>query len=228
MDRTILKDECDLSSKIQGRILDYDIIVIGHMRCNRYFNENPEKSLRGFPLTCTSVLVKGKGYVLLIDPTHRNCAEDFYFDLNRRTGLFPEDITHCYCTHEHIDHQYGLNYFPKATWLAAKPVVEKLSNSEYITPNRILEAEGEFLPGVYSVPLPGHTIAQHGVAFIHEGRIVIAAGDATKTKYHFRDNSPDPSDEDTEAAVRSVYYIKKVTDIVIPGHDNLIINTRVI
>lgn len=81
---------------------------------------------------------------MLIDPTQRLCAQDYYFDLNRRTGLHPQDITHCFCTHEHFDHQVGLNYFRNTIWLAAEPVAEKLLNSVYINGKKYRELKESF------------------------------------------------------------------------------------
>lgn len=211
-------------------IEEYDIIVVGHLKWNPYFGESEDAPPRGDPSTCTSVLVRGrqedgKKFALLIDPTLRLCREDYYFDLNRRTGLHPEDITHCFCTHEHFDHQAGLNYFPDAVWMAGRAVAEELRSSVHIDGSRVRGVQGSFLPGVEAVSLPGHTYSLHGVAFRHQGKYVLAAGDAVMTKNHFRDNTA-MFEKDTDLAAETIRRIKENYDVVIPGHDNLIINDR--
>ena len=85
---------------------------------------------------------QGQPYRLIVDPTLREPPPDYYFDLNRRTGLHAADITHCYVTHEHMDHQAALAYFPGATWYAAAPVAEKLRGSEYIDGSRVVAVAG--------------------------------------------------------------------------------------
>lgn len=210
-----------------GQISDYDIIVVGHLRWNRYFGERESDPPRGQPSTCTSTLIRGtdrdgRAFRLIVDPTQRLTASDYYFDLNRRTGLRARDITHCYVTHEHGDHQAGLAYFPDAIWYAAPPVAEALRSSELIDGRRVIPVEGEFLPGVCALPLPGHTLSLHGVAFVFEGKRVIIAGDAVMTKYHFRHNTCE-FQKDATLAERTILNLKESADLVIPGHDNLIV-----
>jgi glyoxylase-like metal-dependent hydrolase (beta-lactamase superfamily II) len=217
----------DIFPHITGQIQDYDIIVMGHLRWNRYFGESEAAAPRGQPSTCTSTYICGtdsaeRVFRLIIDPTERVAATDYYFDLNRRTGLSASAITHCYITHEHRDHQAGLAYFPQAVWYAAPPVAEALRASEVIDGRRVVAIEGEFLPGLYALPLPGHTLSLHGVAFRHEGKRVIVAGDAVMTKYHFRNNTCEFT-KDSALAAQTILALKESADVVIPGHDNLIV-----
>lgn len=209
---------------------EYDIIVIGHLKWNPYFGESKEAPPRGNPSTCTSVLLRGRQengqrFALLIDPTLRLSKEDYYFDLNRRCGLHPEDITHCFCTHEHFDHQAGLAYFPQAVWMAGEEVAEELKQSPYIDGSRVQGVKGIFLPGVEAVRLPGHTQSLHGVAFWYQGQHFLAAGDAVMTKNHFRENTT-MFEKDAAMAAETIRWIKKIYDGVIPGHDNLIFNDK--
>ncbi len=216
---------------IKTEVTDWDIIVIGHLRWNRYFGEKPELPPRGDPSTCTSSIVRGtdingKEYVLMIDPTMRWTAEEYYFDLNRRTGLKPENITHCYCTHHHLDHYDAFKYFPNAVWYAAEPVAEILSaEAKVINGSKIIGVSGEIFPGVYVVPLFGHTSTLHGIAFMHKGNRILVAGDSVMTKHHLEHNTteyqPDPISN--EIAAQTIINIKESFDLVIPGHDNLIV-----
>lgn len=220
----------DIFPQISGEVENWDVLVIGHLRVNEYFGESRESPPRGDPSTCTSVIVRGRNadgspYVLIVDPTMRWTPTDFYFDLNRRTGLHPEDVTHCYCTHHHLDHYDAFRYFPNAVWMAHREVAEILKREcTAIDAGRIQAVEGEFLPGVFSLPLPGHTPSLHGAAFRCRGKRIVAAGDAVMTKYHFDDGTTDfqPDPIWQERARETIENLKESFDIVIPGHDNLI------
>ncbi len=210
---------------IKGNILHYDVIVIGHQRANVYFGDDPRNPPRGKPVTCTSTMIRGIDesgvpYELIIDPTTRNNPEEYYFEISRRTGLHPEDITHCFCTHEHFDHVEGLAYFPNAKWLVGKPNLPWTGASMLVDKSRLTGVEGEFLPGLAAVPLPGHTNTLHGIAFRYGGKRFIVAGDAVVSKYHFAEVTNNFEDN-AEMAVQTQNRIKQDYDVVIPGHDNL-------
>jgi glyoxylase-like metal-dependent hydrolase (beta-lactamase superfamily II) len=224
----------------------WDVLVFGHLFWNRYFGETKENPPRGVPSTCSSVLVRGRqqdgsDYCLIVDPTTRHSPEEYYFDLNRRTGLKPEAITHCFVTHHHFDHWHGLKYFPNAEWLTGtgnKALIIEASNqmkasgrepgdglSPEIDAERLREVAGEFLPGVYAIPLPGHTALLRGLAFRHDGKRILAAADGVMTSCHFKDRAtefqPDASMWPTAAA--TIENIAESFDLVVPGHDNLIV-----
>ena len=211
--------------KIQGSILDYDIIVVGHLRFNRYYGETGDPPPRGDPSTCTSTLIRGldfdgNPYALLIDPTLRWTAENYYFALNRRTGLRPHQVTHCFSTHAHSDHVDGFAYFPNAKWLTAEPTLPELHSYEKMDCSSVRGVKGEFLPGVYCVPLPGHTMTLHGVAFLFAGKKFLVAGDSLMSKHHFRHETCE-FEKDVDIAAQTIRDIKESFDLVIPGHDNI-------
>jgi len=224
----------------------WDALVFGHLFWNRYFGESADNPPRGIPSTCSSVLVRGndgdgKRYCLIIDPTTRLSPEVYYFDLNRRTGLGPGAITHCFTTHHHFDHWHGLRYFPNAQWFTGpenkaliKEAVREAKNtgrdpgdgqSPEIDADKITEVSGEFLPGVWALRLPGHTGELHGVAFMSGGKKVLAASDAVMTANHFRDRATEfQSDEALRRqAAETINNIAESFDIVVPGHDNLVV-----
>lgn len=220
----------DIFPKIKGTIIDYDLIVIGHLKWNRYFNEGPQDPPRGDPSTCTSVLIRGrqengKEYVLIVDPTLRKSPEDYYFDINRRTGLLPKDITHLFCTHHHGDHVEGISYFKDAKCYMPKGVLEDLGDNKIRKEFGISTAEGEFLPGIYALSLPGHTKNLHGIAFSFGGKRILIAGDAVMTKNHFVAGTTEFQDDPKmrEIAAVTISNIKESFDIVIPGHDNILV-----
>lgn len=222
----------------------WDVLVFGHLRWNRYFGETAENPPRGNPSTCGSVLIRGKGadgkdFFLIVDPTTRRSPGEYYFDLNRRTGLKPEAITHCFATHHHFDHWHGFKYFPGAKWLTGpgnrELIIQAVKDSAGTDPGdglspeieaeRITETSGEFLPGVATVPLPGHTRELHGIGFMSGGKKILAAGDGVMTSYHFRDRATEfqPDGALARTAGLTIENIAESFDLVIPGHDNLII-----
>jgi glyoxylase-like metal-dependent hydrolase (beta-lactamase superfamily II) len=230
---------------IQGGEVRWDGLVFGHLITNRYFGEDADHpSPRGNPSTCSSVLIRGRTadgaeYRLIVDPTIRRSDEEYYYDLNRRSGLSPGDITHCFSTHEHFDHWNGLKYFPGAVWLCAAGNKEAIGRANEaargretgdnlgptIPWGRITEVAGEFLPGVYALPLPGHTAQIHGAAFRSEGKRILAAADAVMTRMHFKDRITEfsPSDELRRRAAETIDNIAESFDIIIPGHDNIVV-----
>jgi len=217
--------------EIVGHITDWDIIVVGHLKVNTFFGETYDNPPRGDPSTCTSVMVRGvtsdsRPYVLIIDPTLRVKPEDYYFDVNRRTGLRERDVTHCFCTHHHGDHYEALRYFPGAAWYAETGVAGMIAGGGCAFDiSRITGVAGEFLPGVRAVPLPGHTGNLHGVAFLHHGKRILVAGDAVMSKYHLDAEVTDfQIDPQMKAkAAETIRNIKESFDIVVPGHDNMVI-----
>jgi len=231
---------------IKTQDVTWDALVFGHLFWNRYFGETKENPPRSIPSTCSSVLIRGKDrdgklYSLIVDPTTRRTPEEYHFDLNRRTGLRPEAITHCFVTHHHFDHWHGLRYFPNAQWLTgpgnkaliAEAVKQAVNENRDpgdgqppgIDADRVTEVCGEFFPGVWALPLSGHTKELHGVAFISGGKKILVASDAAMTANHFRDRATEfqPDASMRELAAVTIQNIVESFDIVVPGHDNLIV-----
>ena len=217
--------------EIKGSIDSWDMIVMGHLRVNPYFGESYDAPPRGDPSTCTSVMVRGrdaqgKPYVLIIDATLRLKAEDYYFDINRRTGLKGSDVTHCFVTHHHLDHYEALPYFPSAQWMAADPVAALLhETATKVDVTRLTGVSGEFLPGVAAVHLPGHTDTLHGVAFQWQGKRILVAGDSVMSRHHFEHETTDfqKDPEMNRIAAQTIRSMKESFNIVVPGHDNMVV-----
>ncbi|GHV69004.1 hypothetical protein AGMMS49928_09980 [Spirochaetia bacterium] len=229
---------------IKGGDVRWDALVFGHLFWNRYFGESADKPPRGIPSTCGSVLIRGKDaegrdYALIVDPSTRHSPAEYYFDLNRRTGLSPEAITHCFVTHHHFDHWHGLAYFPQARWFtgpgnaaliagAIKQSADRESGDGLppgIPAEKLEEVSGEFLPGLSALHLPGHTAELHGIAFTSGGKRILIAADAVMTACHFRDRALEFQNDPaliTKGAA-TIENIAESFDLVMPGHDNLIV-----
>jgi len=220
----------NIHPKINGTIDSWDMVVMGHLRVNTYFGETYDDPPRGDPSTCTSVMVRGKDengkpYVLIVDPTLRLSADDYDFDINRRTGLRLSDVTHCFITHHHLDHYEALKYLTHAKWMAVPAVADIIRENDKVDARAIVGVEGAFLPGVVAVHLPGHTDTIHGTAFECAGKKVLVAGDAVMSRHHFEHETTDfqPDVEMQKVAGTTIRNMKESFDIVIPGHDSLVV-----
>ncbi len=122
----------------------------------------------------------------------------------------PADISTVIVTHLHFDHAGGLTRwgsdgqtpelcFPNAEvvaqrleWddaLANKSTMHKTYLREHLDPIRervrLVEGEAELLPGVRSIPTPGHTWGQQGIVFdASDGGTVCYPGDVLPTANH--------------------------------------------
>lgn len=131
-------------------------------------------------------------------------------DALREIDCDPKDIDAVIVTHLHFDHAGGLTRwgadgrtpelnFPNAEvvtqrleWedaLANKSTMHRTYLREHLDPIRervrLIEGEAEILPGVRSIPVPGHTWGQQAVAFEDAaGGTVCYPGDVMPTANH--------------------------------------------
>jgi glyoxylase-like metal-dependent hydrolase (beta-lactamase superfamily II) len=172
--------------------------------------------LRGAICTCT--LISGDGFQLLVDPSLAK-AEEMTKELDRRTGLKPDDISAVFVTHEHGDHFAGIEHFRKATWFAAAPVAGILNGMKKLT--RSVESAPKTLFGAVDViPTPGHTRSHHSLRFDCAGRSIVAAGDSVATHDFWRERRSYYNAVDAELAAKTMDQLASVAGIIIPGHDN--------
>ena len=194
----------------------WTVVTIGNLSRNRYWGESEAKPLREAICTCT--LVSGAGFHLVVDPSLASAA-DMAKELDRRTGLKPDDVTAVFVTHEHADHFAGVAHFPKAAWYAAAPVAEILNRGKGFA--RAFEAAPKSLFGaVEVVATPGHTRSHHSLRFACEGRRVVLAGDAVATRDFWRERRSYYNAVDPEQGARTMEMLAAGADIVVPGHDN--------
>ena len=160
-------------------VIRWDLITIGNISRNRYWGESDEKGVR--PPLCTCTLVRGDTYCLLVDPSIQD-ETAMAFELNRRSGLRPADITHVFMTHPHGDHHFGLRHFPAATWLAAAPVAADINReAKYAKPVAAHDPAARLLGDLELLHTPGHTEHHYSLRFTCEGLSIIIAGDAAMT-----------------------------------------------
>jgi glyoxylase-like metal-dependent hydrolase (beta-lactamase superfamily II) len=194
----------------------WDVITVGNLSRNRYWGEPDTAAVRS--VLCTTTLVVGDGFALLVDPSMKD-AVAMARELDRRTGKKPDFITACFVTHEHGDHWAGLEGFPKAKWFAAPGVAEVLNQTAKLS-KQVEPAEGKLFDAIDVMATPGHTANHHALRFDCDGRSIVTAGDAIATHDFFRDRRGFYNSVDFDQAARSMDKLAALADIIVPGHDN--------
>ncbi len=199
----------------------WDVIVIGNPSRNRYWGESDAAPVRT-PI-CTCALISGSDFRLLVDPSYAEAGR-MAEELDRRSGLGPEEIDLVFVTHSHGDHTAGLANFPGAVWLAGAEVAEALNASGRFD-RRVEQAGGGLPAGIDLVPSPGHAAGHHSLRFDCDGMSVVVAGDATITRDFCRDGLSSfgtPTDRERQ----TVRKLRAMADAIVPGHDNWFLSRR--
>ncbi len=197
-------------------IVRWDVITIENLSRNRYWGESDKKGVRD--AWCTSTLITGDGFRLLVDPALKEPAE-MVRELDRRVGLKPEAIDAVFVTHHHDDHHWGLEAFPDAQWWAAREVASLVNeNTSY---SKCVEPSTPCLfDEIELIHTPGHTAEHHGLVFGCDGQTVVVAGDAVMTRDFYAHRQGYFNSVSFEAAAQTIEEIGRVADVVVPGHDN--------
>ncbi len=194
------------------------VLTIGHLSANKFWGETERQ--RG-PL-CTSTLLHTPAGLLLVDPSvHPPQVPDLLGD---QAGIRPEDVRYVFVTHFHGDHRFGLEAFPRATWLIGEPemayVRARGNAAELALLERLQPAGSEPVPGLRTLFTPGHTPGLTSLVFPWRGRRVAVAGDAVMTEDHFRAREGHTNSTDFAQASASIELLAREADVVIPGHGN--------
>ncbi len=197
----------------------WSVITIGNLSRNRYWGEPDDKAFRS--VICTSTLISGDGFRLLVDPSC-SAKDDMARELDRRTGLKLDNITAIFITHEHADHVAGLEHFQKATWYAGAPVAEILNADKKFT-RKIEPAPSTLFGSIEVIPTPGHTQGHHSLRFDSGGKSIVVAGDAVATADFWRERRAFYNAVDAALARKTMDHLAKIAAIIIPGHDNYIL-----
>lgn len=195
----------------------WDVITIGNLSRNRYWGEGDEVARRA-PL-CTTTLVRGNGFVLIVDPSIAD-LKGMAAELDRRAGITPQAIDAVFITHEHGDHHAGLAAFESARWLAAPQVAQAIGLSRKY--QKAVEAIAALpFAGIELVHTPGHTVGHHSLLFTDSGGMrVLIAGDAVMTRDFWEDKRGFFNSASMGIASETMKRIATMADVIVPGHDN--------
>jgi len=218
----------------------FDIISIGTLSRNRLWNET--QAVRT-PHSTTTLIRVGERHIL-VDPGLPPPA--LAARLFERTGLRPDRIDTVFLTNFRPAHRAGLSLFDRATILIHGP--EQQAVSAYLegllreAPRqdidrrlveqdlRLLEklrpADDRVADHVDLFPLPGYTPGNCGLLLSLPMTTVLIAGDAVATQEHFLAGQVLPDCYDIKAAQESLTEAYEIADLIVPGHDNVMVNPR--
>jgi glyoxylase-like metal-dependent hydrolase (beta-lactamase superfamily II) len=199
----------------------FTVVHIGTLSTNKFWHETE----RVRPPTATCTLLEADGQRLLVDPSPGpDLLEPLLF---ARTGLRPSDIDAVFVTHFHGDHRFGLALFEGKPWLMASAELEdwkKDHPGDERWSTRFTPAEGYLLGGVDLFLAPGHTRGHCALKLDTEWGCLIVAGDAVMTRDFFAAGEGYHNCVDMAAAAETIARIKRTADLVVPGHDNYLLN----
>jgi glyoxylase-like metal-dependent hydrolase (beta-lactamase superfamily II) len=175
-----------------------DVLIAGHV----------EETAAGQSVHPTVSLVRDQDVVVVVDPGMLS-DQALLTDALADRGIGPDDVTHVFVTHHHLDHTRNVGMFPTARVVDVDSVYD---GSLWLGH----DGDGHHLsPDVSVIETPGH--AQECAA------LVVRTDDGTVVLTHawwFADMTPvtDPLAWDQEALERSRERILGIADVIVPGH----------
>lgn len=221
--------------------VEFRIISIGTMSQNRLWGES--QAVRTSHAT-TTLVVEGDRRIL-VDPSLP--AEILSARYNERTGGLLKDVTDVFCTTLRPVHRRGIAALESAKWWACEQELEtygrhlahladsaqRLSeeDAELVeSDRRVLErfrpAPEKFSPQVHLYPLTGASPGSAGLLLTPPTRSVVIAGDAAITADHVARGQVWNGCVDTDQAGESLRDVLEIADVIVPGHDNVILSPR--
>ncbi len=217
--------------------MDYRIISIGAVSVHELW----DKQTQARTPHATTTLVRSEGRVILVDPGLP--AQVIVARLAERCGLGPEDVTDVFLTCFRPSHRWGITGFPKARWLVAEAereqvgvaLIEKLGQEEDEEMQKLIEqdvavmkrceaAPDKLAEHVDLFPLPGYTPGNAGLLLSHPNSTTLIAGDAIATAEHLEQGRVLRGAYDVNQAQESFMEAVEIADVIVPGHDNLLLN----
>lgn len=217
--------------------MDYRVISIGALSSHELWNE------QGSPRTAhaTTTLIRSGDRVILVDPGLP--AQVIAARLGERSGLTPAAITDVFLTNFRPAHRRGLSAFEHATWYISEMeresvgtyLIEQLKTEHPPEVRQLLEEETQLLKRCKAAPdrladqvdlfpMPGFTPGTCGLLLSHINSTTLLAGDGVATIEHLEQGRVLKSCYDSQQAQDSFVEAVEIADVIIPGHDNLLLN----
>jgi glyoxylase-like metal-dependent hydrolase (beta-lactamase superfamily II) len=194
----------------------------------------PGRADRGFLGWSTVALLRGQGRNILFD-TGGFGERHVLLERLAAMGVSPEDVDTIVLSHFHFDHAINFVLFPEAeVMIHERELAYAEANchrdlavpDEFLNPLkqtgrlRVLTGEEEVLPGVRVLETPGHTPGSISLLIADGGKPkCVLAGDSVKNLAELRTGAVAMS-LDPEQSRNSITKIRRVADLVIPGHDS--------
>lgn len=217
--------------------MDFRVISIGAL--SRHELWQGEQSPRTAHATTT--LIRSDDRVILVDPGLP--AQVITARLNERSGLDASSITDVFLTNFRPAHRWGLMAFEHARWLISETErettgkllveqfqrekddqVKEMLSQEIALLKRCVAAPDRLASHVDLFPLPGFTPGTCGLLLSQVNSTTLVAGDAVATGEHLEKGSVLKGSADIKQAQESLLEAIEIADVIIPGHDNLVIN----
>lgn len=200
-----------------------DIIAIGSLAANPYWGEKTPVRRE----YATATLVRSGEVRLVVDPGWP--AEVLRAALWYRAGLEPAAVTHVFLTHFDPAHFGGIDLFEDAAWSMYEEEI-RFARAEADADGlggrvlkRVRPAPERFADGVDLFPTfgpsPGHSSLLVYTALVS----TVVAGDIVLSGDHFDRGSLGEGPWDLERAKESFQDVIEVADLIIPGHDNVVV-----
>ncbi len=197
--------------------------------------------LPGIPITCSrgslgwcSVsLVRTQGRTVLID-TGSYGDRALLLARLQEAGVRPEAVDDVFLTHFHFDHVLNFDLFENADFHLSEEEIRYVTDGGYravgdpyvpavayraLAPQiKPFSGAVEILPGLRTLPLPGHTPGMTGLLLQKDG--VLFAGDGVKNAREFLRQQPPPAFASPADALSSYRQAAESARIIVPGHDN--------
>jgi len=221
--------------------VEYCVISIGALSHNRLWGE--AAAVRTAHAT-TTLVADGKRKIL-VDPSLPAPALAARF--NERTGRSIEDVTDVFCTTLRPVHRRSITAFAGTAWWCGEEELESYRShlqglldssgrlgddqagaidAELKLLERFRPAPEKFGPQIHFYPLPGASVGSAGLLLAAPTRTIVVAGDAALTGEHVLRGQVWHRCADAAQAMRSLQDILEVADVIIAGHDNLILAPR--
>ena len=218
-------------------MLTFRILSLGTLSVNEHW---PASQPRRTPHATTTLVRSGKR-VIVVDPGLP--PQVVAARLGERSGLLPDAVTDVFLTNFRPAHRGGLDAFPNAKWWISeaerervgRALVARFEQEEDNAVRRMLDADIQLLrrlqvapdslaPQVDLFPLPGYTPGTCGLLLSEPSRTVLVAGDAVATVEHLERGQVLRNAFDITQAQESLVEALEIADVLIPGHDNVVLN----
>jgi len=217
--------------------MDYRIISIGALSHHELW---PHQKSSHTP-HATTTLIRSEGRVILVDPGLP--AQAIAARLIERSGLTPNDVTDVFLTTFRPAHRAGLSAFGHCNWLVfeaerenvGRYLVDEFQNApddevrnhikaDIETLQRCKNAPDQLAPNVDLFPCPGYTPGGCGLLLTTPNRTTLIAGDCIATEEHLSQGRVLKGAYDAEQAIESFKEAIEIADVIVPGHDNVVLN----
>ena len=221
--------------------IEYCVVSIGALSHNRLWGESaPCRTAHS-----TSTYISDGQRHILVDPSLPGPVLAARFA--ERTGKALTDVTDVFCTTLRPIHRRGIEAISQAKWWASEIELQHyqhhleqlLGSADHLSVEdsalaemdlkliqRFCPAPDKFTEQVSLFPTYGPSPGSTALLLTPSDMTIAIAGDAALTKAHVEHGQVWQGCADVKAAMESLGDLLEIADVLIPGHDELIITPR--